>query len=101
MKLNNYLDKILYAFSPGYYQSRGNQGRGSSMKNSILVSAKYCGQIVSISSVICLLLLTGCSSIDGSAAKVTANLVTGHVGPGPEEPEKQPVSPEPPYEWWY
>jgi hypothetical protein len=101
MKLNKYLNNKLYAFSPGYYQSRGEQGRRSSMKNPILVSAKYCGQIVSISSVIYLLLLSGCSSIDGTSAKVTANLVTGHVGPGPEEPEKQPVSPEPSYEWFY
>jgi hypothetical protein len=71
------------------------------MKNPSLVSAKYCGQIISISSVICLLLFTGCSSIDGTTTKVTANLVTSHVGPGPEEPEKQAVSPEPSYEWWY
>jgi hypothetical protein len=73
------------------------------MKSPNLVSAKYCGQALSISSVICLLLFAGCSSIDGTAAdpRVTANLVTSHVGPGPEEPEKQPVSPEPSYEWWY
>jgi len=103
MKLNNYLDNILYALSPGYYQSRGDHGKGSSMKNLSLVSAKCCGRALSISSVICLLLFAGCSSIDGTTEnhRVTANLVTSHVGPGQEEPEKQPVSPEPSYEWWY
>jgi len=27
MKSNKYLDNILYAFGPGYYQSRGDQGK--------------------------------------------------------------------------
>jgi hypothetical protein len=73
------------------------------MMNPSLVSAKYCGRALSISSMICLLLLTGCSGIDGTTEKprVTANLVTSHVEPGQEEPEKQPVSPEPSYEWFY
>jgi hypothetical protein len=103
MKLNNYLDNILYAFASSYYDSRGDQGGGSSMKNLSLVSAKYCGWAFSISSVIGLLLFAGCSSIDGTAEnhRVTANLVTSHVEPGQEGPEKQPVNPEPSYEWWY
>jgi|HubBroStandDraft_3_1064219.scaffolds.fasta_scaffold830109_1 hypothetical protein len=73
------------------------------MKNPSLVSAKYCEQALSISSVICLLLFTGCSSIDGTAEnhRATANLVTSHFGPGTEEPEQQPVGPDPSYEWFY
>ena len=88
---------------PGYYQSRGDQGSGSSMKNPSLVSATYCGRALSISSMICLLLFTGCSSVDGTADdhRVTTNLVTSHVEQGQEEPGKQPVSPEPSYEWFY
>jgi len=88
---------------PGYYQSRGDQGRGSSMKNPSLVGAKYCGRALSISSVFCLLLFTGCSSIDGTAEdhRVRANLVTSHVEQGQEEPENQAVSPDPAYEWFY
>jgi hypothetical protein len=103
MKLNNYLDNILYAFAPNDYQSPGDQGRGSSMKNPSLVSAKCCGRAFSLSSVICLLLFTGCASIDGTAGNhgVTANLVARHVEPGLEETEKRPVSPEPSYEWFY
>jgi hypothetical protein len=103
MKLNRDLNNILNAFGPGYYQSRADQGRGSSMKKSMLGSTKYCGWALSISSAICLLLFAGCSSIDGTTEnlRATANLVTSHVGPGQEEPEKQAVSPEPSYEWWY
>jgi hypothetical protein len=73
------------------------------MKNPSLVRAKYCGRALAISSVICLLLLTGCSSIDGTAEnhRTTANLVTSHVEPGQEEPETQPVSPDPASEWFY
>ena len=73
------------------------------MKNQSLVSAKYCGRALSISSVICLLLFTGCSNIDGPVEnhRATANLVTRHFGPGTEEPEQQPVSPDPSYEWFY
>jgi hypothetical protein len=73
------------------------------MKKSMLGSTKYCGRTLSISSVICLLLFAGCSSIDGTAEnhRVTASLVTSHVEPGQEGPEKQPVNPEPSYEWWY
>jgi hypothetical protein len=72
------------------------------MENPSLVSAQ-CARALSISSVICLLLFTGCSSIDGTAEnhRATANLVTSHVEPGQEEPEEQPVSPEPSYEWFY
>lgn len=103
MKLNNYLDNILYAFASSDYDGRGDQGRGSSMKNPRLVSAKYCGRAFSISSVIGLLLFAGCSSIDDTAEnhRVTANLVTSHVEPGQEGPEKQPINPEPSYEWFY
>jgi hypothetical protein len=45
---------------------------------------------------ICLLLFTGCSSIDGTTEnhRATANLVTSHVEPGQEEPEEQPFSPD-------
>jgi hypothetical protein len=52
---------------------------------------------------ICLLLSTGCSSIDGTAEnhRVTANLVTRHVEQGQEEPENQAVSPDPAYDWFY
>ena len=79
------------------------KGKGNSMKNSSLVTAKYCRQALSIPPMICLLLLTGCSGIDGTTEKprVTANLMTGHVGSGQEEPGKQPVNPEPSYEWFY
>jgi hypothetical protein len=103
MKSNNYLDSILSAFASSYYQSRGDQGRASSMKNPSLVSAKCCGRALSLSSVIGLLLFTGCSGIDGTTKnlRATANLVTSHVGPGQEETEKQAVSPEPSYDWWY
>ncbi len=103
MKLNKYLDNILCVFGPCYYQSRGDQGKGSSMKNPNLGSAKFCGRALSISSVIYLLLFTGCSSIDGTAEnhRVTANLLTSHLEPGQEEPANQPVSPEPSYEWFY
>jgi hypothetical protein len=73
------------------------------MKNPSLVSAKCCGQALSLSSVICLLLFTGCSSIDGTAGnlKVRTNLVTSHVEPGQEGPKKQFVNPEPDYSWFY
>jgi hypothetical protein len=73
------------------------------MKNPSLVSVKYCERALSISSVICLLLFTGCSSIDETAEnhKATANLVTSHVEPGQEEPEEQPFSPDPSSEWFY
>ena len=73
------------------------------MKNLSFVSSKYCGRALSISSVICLLLFTGCSSIDGTAENhsVTANLVTRHVEQGQEEPENQAVSPDPAYDWFY
>lgn len=103
MKFYKRLDNILDAFGPGYYQSRGDQGKGSSMKNPSLVSAKYCGRALSIASMICLLLFTGCSSIDGTAEnhRATANLVTSHVEPGQEEPEEQPFSPDPSSEWFY
>jgi hypothetical protein len=88
---------------PGYYQSCGNQGRGSSMKNPISVSGEYCGQALSILSLASLLLFVGCSSIDGMAEShtVKANLVTRHVEPSQEEPEYRAVSPEPDYEWFY
>ena len=73
------------------------------MKNPSFVSAKYCGLVLSISSVICLLLSAGCSSIDGTAENhsVTANLVTRHVEKVQEEPENQAVSPDPSYDWFY
>jgi hypothetical protein len=101
MKLNKYLTTYYAPLVPAIIKAGGDQGRGSYMKNPSLVNAKYCGRALSISSVICLLLFTGCSSIDGTAAKVTANLVTSHVEPGQEEPANQPVSPEPSYEWFY
>ena len=73
------------------------------MKNPSFVSAKYCGRALSIPSMICLLLSTGCSSIDGTAENhsVTANLVTRHVEKVQEEPENQAVSPDPGYNWFY
>jgi hypothetical protein len=73
------------------------------MKNRSLVSAKCCGRALSISSVICLLLFTGCASIGGTADnhKPTTNLATSHVEQGQEEPENPIVSPQPGYEWFY
>ena len=72
------------------------------MKSPSFVSEKYGEQALSISSIICVLLFAGCSSIDGTAEnhKVAANLVTGHVEPAQEEPENQAV-PELSYEWFY
>jgi hypothetical protein len=72
------------------------------MKNPSLVSAQYCQRALSVWSVICVLVFTGCSSIDGTAEnhKVTANLVTSHVDQAQQEPENQAV-PELSYEWFY
>jgi hypothetical protein len=73
------------------------------MKNPSLVSAKCWGRALSLSSLICLLLFTGCSSIDGTTEnlKVRTNLVTSHVEHGQEKADNQPVNPEPDYEWFY
>jgi hypothetical protein len=73
------------------------------MKNPSSVSARCCGQALSIFSLSCLLLFTGCSSIDGTAENhgATANLVTRHVEQDQEEPEHQAVSPDPDYDWFY
>lgn len=73
------------------------------MKNPILVNASYGGRALAISSLICLLLFTGCSSIDSTTGnhRATANLVTSQIEPGQEGPEKRTLSPEPSYEWFY
>jgi hypothetical protein len=73
------------------------------MKNSCLVSARYCERALSVASAICVLLFTGCASIDGTAEnhKMPANLVTRHVEQDQEEPESQAVGPDPSYEWFY
>jgi hypothetical protein len=72
------------------------------MKRLSLVTSKYRERALSISSIICVLLFAGCSSVDGTAEKhkVAANLVTGHVERAQEEPENQAV-PELSYEWFY
>ena len=72
------------------------------MKNPSLVSAPYCQRALSVLSVICVVLFSGCSSIDGTAGnhQATANLVTSHVEQAQEEPENQAV-PELSYEWFY
>jgi len=87
----------------GYYQSPEDQGRGSSVNNPSVVFAKFGWRAFSISSVICLLLFTGCVSTDGAAEnhRVTSNAVTRHVKQGQEEPEDQIVSSELGYEWFY
>ena len=73
------------------------------MKNPNVVSAKYCERALSISSVICLLLFTGCASIDGTAEnhRLTTNLVTKHVEPDQEQTDNRVVTPDPTYEWFY
>ena len=73
------------------------------MKNSRSVSARYCEQALSVVSVICVLLFTGCAGIDGTAEnhKVAENRVTRHVEERQEEPANQAVSPDPTYEWFY
>ena len=73
------------------------------MKNSSLVSTRYWERALSVASVICVLLFTGCASVDGTAEnhRVAANLVTRHVEQGQEEPENQAVEPDPGYEWFY
>jgi hypothetical protein len=88
---------------PAIIKAVGIKARGSSMKNPNSVSSRYCGRALSISSVIGILLFTGCSSIDGTAEnhKATANLVTSHVEPGQDEPEEQPFTPDPSSEWFY
>jgi hypothetical protein len=90
-------------FLPGYYQSPADQGGGSSMKNSSLASARYWERALSVASVICVLLFTGCASVDGTAEnhRVAANLVTRHVEQGQEETENQAVEPDPGYDWFY
>jgi preprotein translocase subunit SecG len=100
MKLNKYSDNILYRLLRGYYQSHADEGGGGSMKNSSLVSARYCEQALSVASAICVLLFTGCASIDGTAEnhKAAANLVTRHVE---QEQQNQAVEPGPDYEWFY
>jgi hypothetical protein len=73
------------------------------MKNSSLVSTRYCEQALLVASVICLLLFTGCSSIDGTTEnqRVRTNLLTSHVGQWHYEPQIQAASPDPSYEWFY
>jgi hypothetical protein len=73
------------------------------MKNSRLVGASCCEHALSLGSVICVLLFTGCAGIDGTAEnhKVAANLVTRHVEESHGEPANQAVSPDPTYEWFY
>ena len=73
------------------------------MKNPSLLTAKFCLRGLTISSAICLLALSGCSSI-GSVAEnhgVTTNLQMSHTGHGPEKSEINDSSPDPGYEWWY
>lgn len=73
------------------------------MKDLSLIIAKGCLLGLTISSAICLLALSGCSSISGVAENHggTTNLQMSHAGHGPEKPEVSASNPEPDYEWWY
>jgi hypothetical protein len=73
------------------------------MKNPRLISAKQCVSALTISSALCLLAFSGCSSIEGAADNrgVTTSLLMGHPEHGQEKPSNQPANPEPDYEWWY
>jgi hypothetical protein len=88
---------------PGYYESREAQDIGSSMNNPRIFFVKYGGRALSISSVICLLVFTGCAGTDGAAENhtVTSNAVTRHVRQGQGDPEEQIVGAEPDYGWFY
>jgi hypothetical protein len=66
---------------PGYYESRETQDRGSSMNNLRIFFVKYGGRALSISSVICVLMFTGCAGTDDAAEShtVASNAVTGFI----------------------
>jgi hypothetical protein len=73
------------------------------MKNPRVISVKFCLRGLTISSVICLLALSGCSSVGGLAGNhgATTNLQVSHGEYRQDKPEISAPDPEPDYEWWY
>jgi hypothetical protein len=76
---------------------------GSAMNNPSVISVKFCLRGLTISSAICLLALSGCSSVGGLAGNhgATTNLLMRHTENSQERPEISSSDPEPDYEWWY
>ena len=73
------------------------------MKNLKVISAKYCARALTISSTICLLAFSGCSSIDGGAVAhgLATNLQMSPTEHDQGKPGNQPVDPDPGYNWFY
>ena len=73
------------------------------MKNLKVISSKYCVRALTTSSTICLLALSGCSSIDGLAGThgVATNLQMRPIEHDQGKPSNQPVDLDPGYNWFY